>query len=1194
MHARLSRFGSPVTVVVKRLGWAFAVSCLFLFAFSFQALGQEATIVGTVTDPSGSVVPNVNITVTHVETGESRTTVSNDSGQYTAPDLPIGHYNVAAKTSGFGGAEKNDVLLNVNDRVRVDFVLKVGAVEEQVTVEANAVHVQSDSSEVSSVITGQQVADLGVNGRSVYTLFALTPGASSIQGDFITPTAVSGDSNVSINGQRDGHNLQLLDGGENLDRGGSSASVMPSMDAIAEFTNMTSNYSAEYGLAGAATITTAVKAGTKQFHASGWEFLRNDALDARNYFNPAPQKVAELRFNTFGFNAGGQVPLFKNHPTFFFYNMEWRRLNEGGVYNQTVPVASEYPDAGGPGTGAVIPTTLPNGASQIIAVPNYGGGALPGFGAGCSPTVMATLVPGQPFPNNTIPDCLFNSNATALLGAGIFPAATNGAQFMGGNVSPTTVREEIARIDHTFSSKFSVFGHWVQEAVSQTYGETQWSSDNVPTVSDVFGNPSYSAVIHTTYVISPTLLNEASFNYNGNRIHILPEGVFAQPSGFSQPRLFTGPNLDMRIPSIDLGGSTGTDYTSNWTPWNNAANDYQLRDDISWTKGAHQLKFGFSWALYKKVQSYFANTEGNYTFNGSFTTQPGCTPVQNVTSCGSDYADFLLGFANQYEEDAVQSSGHWNNVSYATYIQDNWRVNHRLTLNLGLRWDIAPHTYEANQQSANFYPNLYNPANAATFWTDGSGNICSGPATAGFNVGCTAASPGLGTSPNPILAGLQFYENGIGIGGVNGIPKGLVNNYWPAFGPRVGFAYDLTGSGKTVVRGGFGIMYDRIQGNDMYNGATNTPFDASPTVHSVSLSNPGLNVDTGASITAANLPTLPVGITGIALNYHPPTSYQYSLGVQQALGARTVLAISYVGSQGRHENDYHEINLPPETDIPGLLAPGGASALNQEYGYLGYGGIRLSEDEANAHYNSLQVDLHGNVTRDLQLQYGLTLSRAIDPNTGTGSGGDLNNITNPYVGTSYDIGPSLFDRTAVSFVNFVYSIPLLKNSDNHVLRSTVGGWAVAGIITTETGAPINLGVSGSNADSVIPNSSNRPNLTGSISYPKNVNEWFNPSAFSAPVCATGPDCYGNLGYDALRGPGRDNWNLSLFKNFVISEERGSRIEFRADAFNTWNHTQFKGDANNGGISLDVGSSNFGAVTGAFDPREFQLGLKLIY
>ncbi|MGD0567348.1 MAG: TonB-dependent receptor [Candidatus Sulfotelmatobacter sp.] len=1195
MHARLSRFASRVAVAVKHPILAFAVACLFLFAFSFQAFGQEATILGTVTDPSGSVIPNVNITVTHVETGEKRTTVSNATGQYTAPDLPIGHYNVAAKASGFGGAEKNDIVLNVNDRTRVDFVLKVGAVEEQVTVEATAVHVQSDSSEVSSVITGEQVSQLGVNGRSVYTLFALTPGASSIQGDFITPTAVSGDSNVSINGQRAGHNLQLLDGGENLDRGGSSASVMPSMDAIAEFTNMTSNYSAEYGLAGAATITTVVKSGTKQFHASGWEFLRNDALDARNYFNPAPQKVAELRFNTFGFNAGGQVPLYKSHPTFFFYNMEWRRLNEGGVYNQTVPVASEYPDAGGAGTGAVIPTTLPNGASQIISVPIYNGGPLPGFGAGCSPAVMATLMPGQPFPNNTIPDCLFNSNATTLLSAGIFPAANNGAQFQGGNVSPTTVREEIARVDHQFSSKFSVFGHWVSEQVSQTYGETQWSGDNVPTISDVFGNPSYSAVIHTTYVISPTLLNETAFNYDGNRIHIIPQGLFAQPTGFSVPRLFTGPNVDDRIPSIDLGGSTGTDFTANWTPWNNAANDYQLRDDISWTKGAHQIKLGFSWALYKKVQDYFANTEGNYTFNGSFTTLPGCVPVPNVTSCGSDFADFLLGYGSSYEEDAVKSSGHWNNVSYAAYVQDNWRVNHRLTLNLGLRWDGAPHTYEANQQSANFYPNLYSASEIPTFWTDGSGNICSGAQVGTFNVGCTGASPGLGTSSNPILAGLQFYTNGIGIGGVGGIPKGLVNNYWPQFGPRVGFAYDLTGQGKTVLRGGFGIMYDRIQGNDMYNGATNTPFDASPTVHSVSLSNPGLNVNTGAAISSADLPVLPVGITGIALNYHPPTSYQYSLGVQQALGARAVFAVSYVGSQGRHENDYREINLPPEASLPALVANNEAG-LNQLYGISGFGAIRLSEDEANAHYNALQVDLHGNVARDLQLQYGLTISRAIDPNTGTGSGGDLNAVTNPYVGTKYDVGPSIFDRTAVSFVNFVYQIPFLKNSDSHLLRATVGGWALAGIVTIESGAPINLGVSGANAASVFPGgySGNRPDLSGSISYPKTAAEWFNPTAFSKPACATGPDCYGTLGFDGLRGPGRDDWNLSLFKSFVISDERGSRIEFRADAFNTWNHTQFKGDANNGGISLNVGASNFGAVTNAFDPREFQLGLKLIY
>jgi len=1146
---------------------------VLLVGFPFLAHAQEATIVGTVTDASGAVVPNVAITLTNTEIGVVRTSVTNGDGQYVAPGLAIGQWNVTAKATGFGVEEKNGVVLNVNDRTRVDFVVKLGTSQEKVEVEANVVAVQTDSSEVSSVITGQQITELSTNGRSIYTLFALAPGASSIQGDFITPTPVSGDSNVSVNGQRAGHNLQLLDGGENLDRGGSSGSVMPSLDAIAEFTNLTSNYSAEYGLAGAATITTVVKSGTNQLHATAWEFDRNNAFDARNFFNPVPQKVAELRFNTYGFNVGDQVPLFKSHPTFFFYNMEWRSLIQGGVYNQTVPDPATYGGAFSSSlTAAQLHVPCANQLSSTQQA-NFAAGGITNFSTPAPDGACANDKSGnaafQAFPGNTIPTSLLNPSAQALLKAGIFPGPTNGVQFQGGNNSPTTVREEIARVDHQFSDKFSIFGHWVSEQVSQTYGETQWSNDNVPTVSDVFGNPSFSAVVHATYAINSSLLNEMAFNYNGNRIHILPQGVYMQPSGFDANRLFTGPNVDNRIPAINLNGSTTTNYTSNWTPWNNAANDYQLRDDLSYTRGAHQIKVGFSWALYKKAQDYFADTEGQYNFNGGFT--------------GLDFADYLLGYAQQYEEDAIKSSGQWNNISYAAYVQDNWRVNRRLTVNLGLRWDIAPHTYEANHQSSNFYPNLYNPANAATF--DSAGNICSGPA----DPGCTAASPGLGTSPNPILAGLQFYENGIGIGGINGIPKGLVKSFLPAFGPRVGFAYDLTGQGKTAIRGGFGIMYDRIQGNDMYNGATNTPFDASPTVHNVVLGNPGTNVTTGAAVTSANLPILPVGITGISNNYPPPTSYQFSLGVQQSLGAKSVLSVSYVGSQDRHENDYAEINLPPAADLPALVASGGAG-INQLYGYRGYGAIRLSNDEANSHYNSMQVDLHGNIRSDLQLQFGYTLAKTQDATTSNGSGGDLNNVTNPYAGWRYDSGPSQFDRRNVVFTNFVYNLPFLKNSENRFLKTAVGGWAVSGIVTMESGAPVNLAVNGPNVDSVIPNSSNRPDYNGSISYPHTVQQWFNPADFSVPALGA----YGNLGFDGIRGPGRDDWNLSIFKSFLLSESRGSRLEIRVETFNVWNHPQFKGDANNGGISNHVGASNFGSITGAFDPREFQLGAKLFF
>jgi TonB dependent receptor len=819
----------------------------------------------------------------------------------------------------------------------------------------------------------------------------------------------------------------------------------------------------------------------------------------------------------------------------------------------------------------VIPTTY-NGKASIIDVPKAG--TIAGFGAGCSAAVMATLVPGKPFLNNTIPDCLINGNATALLHAGgkyggIFPTPTSGAFFQGGNNSPTTLREEIARVDHTFTPKLTVFGHWISEQISQTYGTTQWSGDNVPSVANVFGNPSYSAVVHATYVISPTLLNETAFNYNGNRINIIPNNLVSAPSSFTFNRLFTGPNALNRIPSINLAGVTGSQYTSNWTPWINKADDYQIRDDVSWTRGAHQLKFGFGWALYKKGQDAFANTEGNFKFDGSFT--------------GVDYADFLLGAAQQYQEDGVKIHGQWNNISPAAYLQDNWRVNNRLTLNLGLRWDGIPHTYEANQLSSNFYPNLYNPANAATF--DSNGHICSN------NSPCPGGpSPGLVTSSNPILGGYQFYLNGIGTGGKNGIPKGLVNNSWNNWGPRLGFAYDLTGQGKTVIRGGFGMMYERIQGNDMYNGAVNPPGDPNPTLNNVSLSNPGLSLASGNVITAAALPVLPLGVTGISTHYPSPVSYQYSAGVQQSVGTHAVLSVSYVGSQGRHENYYQAINLPPESLLPGMVAKGALD--NTKVQYLGFGGIRMSTNGGNAKYNSLQTSLNGTVHRDLHLQVGYTLSKAEDSTTSNGSGGDLNNATNPYVGWRYDLGPSQFDRRNIFFTNFVYDIPLFHNNASGLVRGGLGGWQLSAIITEESGAPLDLGVSGTTASSIINNSGVRPNVNGSISYPKTVAQWFNPSVFSAPVCATGPDCYGNLGFDAIRGPGRNNFDLSLKKVFAFTER--FKMEFRADAFNAWNHTQFKGDKNNGGIGTNVGSGNFGQVTSAFDGRQFQLGLKLMF
>jgi hypothetical protein len=1159
-----------------------AVFCLFLGLASL-AFAQEATIVGTVTDPTGAAVPNVGITITSAATGQVRTLSSNDVGQFVAPSLMIGRYTVRAQASGFKVVEQKDIVLNVGDRTRVDFQMQMGTAQETITVETVPVAVQTDSGEVSQIVTGQQVSQLASNGRSFYTFVNATPGASSLQGNFSLPVPVGGDANVSINGNRPAHNIYLLDGGENLDRGGAGTfSVMPSVDSIAEFRTMTSNYSAEYGLSSAATVSSLIKSGTNSFHASAWEFLRNDAFDANDYFrNRAGQPKPELRFNLFGFNVGGPVDLWKSdHKTFFFYNMEWRRIVQGGGVNQKVPTTSEYPGANGDANFSST-INVPNLPASVL-YRNCPGGAAP-----------AGVVAGSPFPSNTIPGCMVEPNAVSLLNAGIFPAdnsvdASGNPTFVGGNNVPSNVREEIVRMDHNFNGKINVFGHFIHESILQTFGTTMWSGDNLPTVGNTFGNPSYSGVVHMVHTISPSLLNEIAFNYNGNRINILPLGTPAlnAPSDFTFNRIFPGPNVSDRIPTINLSTGSGAQYTSNWTPWVNKADDYQIRDDISWTKGSHQLKMGFSWALYKKIQDLFASTQGNFQFDGSFS--------------GDSFADYLLGFSQQYQEDAVHDSGRWNNVSWAAYFQDNWRATKRLTLNLGLRWDGVPHTYEANHRTSNFYPGLYDPAQAATF--NSSGNICSGPT----DPGCTAASPGLGTSPNSILAGLQFYLNGIGFDGVGSIPKGLVDNHWAAFGPRIGFAYDLTGSGKTVIRGGFGTMYERIQGNDMYNAGPNVPFSASLTVNTAGDINNGIMLadphQTTGGGTTPPAPIVVAGITGLNRSmYELPVSYQYSVGVQEQLGSRTVLSVSYVGNQNRHQSEWSETNLPAASNLPCLtdstLCTGGSLSYNGVVPYLGFHSIRLAQNDGNAHYNSLQVSWRGKVKQDLDFQFGYTLARAEDPTTGNGGNGyDLNNVSNPYLGWRYDFGPSPFDREHVAFVNFVYDIPLLRNSSSRALKTAFGGWQVSGIVTMQSGAPIDITYTANsegagfhkNVANVVPNTRNRPDLTGTISYPHKVGEWFDPAAFSAPATGT----WGNLSHAALRGPGRQNWNLSVFKNFNFTER--ARLEFRVETFNTWNHTQFRGDIQGGGISTALGASDFGQVTAAFDPRQIQFGLKLFF
>jgi hypothetical protein len=327
--------------------------------------------------------------------------------------------------------------------------------------------------------------------------------------------------------------------------------------------------------------------------------------------------------------------------------------------------------------------------------------------------------------------------------------------------------------------------------------------------------------------------------------------------------------------------------------------------------------------------------------------------------------------------------------------------------------------------------------------------------------------------------------------------------------------------------------------------------------------------------------------------YAAPRSSQFSVGIQQAIGGKSVLSVAYVGSQNRHQNYVTETNLPSESLLPGFVTSSAAAqTYNSTVPYVGYFSLLMAQNEANGDYNSLQVAFRGTTLKnDLTYQVGYTYSHTNDSFNGMmSSGGDLSAVSNPYQGWKYDYGPSGLDIRNIFFTNFVYDIPLLKNSAHRVLKTTLGGWEISGIVTATTGAPLNIGVSGQNVANIVPNTANRPNVNGPMVNPHTVQKWFDTSVFSMPA----PGTWGDEPPNGVRGPGRDNWNISLFKNFVFGEARTINLQFRAEFFNIWNHPQWVGDSINGGISTNFGAGNFGAVTTAYDPRTIQLALKFSF
>jgi hypothetical protein len=1194
---------------MRQARYRFFLLPLFLVLACAGAFAQaNSEVTGIVTDQTGAVVAGAKIVLTDPGTGESHSTVSGGTGLYDIAGLNPANYNMKISAKGFEAFAQNGIVVNVSSTARVDVKLTVGAETQTVTVEADALAVQADSNVVSTLINSEQISEIATENRNFAALAALGLGVSSELPDSNTPTSVASSFSISVNGLRENHNIWLIDGGEADDRGGAGGmDIMPSQDAIAEFTMLSSNYPPDYGIASGATMSLSLKSGTQKFHGEVFEFNRNTDYDANQYFNKLSNPVTPrtpTHYNIYGANAGG--PVFIPHlynqnkqKTFFFWNEEWRKILSGAGTNEQ---------------GTIDPADLPVAGQNLTYVaPGFDSGnklVVPNIATSTSyyQTKLAPLglVPNTPFPNNTIPASLFDNNGILYLNSPVFPKPNVAGQDKNiTNVSnPINVRDDVVRIDHKFNDKWQILGHWMHDDVLQGYAAPElgwlWASYN--TITSTLDNPSKSAAIKLSGTITPSLLVEASMNYDGNVINITNSANGDLPSGWSvNPVAPSFAITRNSLPGMNYIGPYGVAEDTGSAPWHNAAEDYEPKVDISYTMGKHAMKYGFSYNRYTKNQQLFGDEQGFYS--------PSSTTNDSLM-------DLLLGLSGGYSQEQAVPIRHYVNQTPSAYVMDNWHVSPKLTLQLGLRYDALPHAWERSNDVSNFNGAEYNPGQLP-IWTP-AGTI-------------DPTSPGVAS-----VNGVQYYLNGMGQAGVQGFPRGLVRNDYNTVQPRVGFSEDLFGNGKTVLRGGFGTFFERLQGNDIYNAATNAPFAYNLSLGNTYLSDPGTNWQTGQSAAALGFPVFASSVTNLEPSYKAPGTAQYSLGIQHELRPSMIWVVQYVGNLAWHQSIQRQINTFPDSVgsvtipesgggtatvplqclsgdsgnhspfgddancVPGFASfPGGS---NQFRTYQGYGGIGQYENDTNGGYNGFQTGLRLQNKWGLSGELDYTYSHEIDIQSG-----DLAGISNPW-NVKYDKGSGSFDRRQMLGGNYVYKLPFFSKGTD-LTHSILGGWEIAGTFIDEAGIPVTVtgagGIlgSGNGYDPVGLDGGYtvRPNITGKMDYPKKRNNYFDTSKFSnvVPVWQGGSNLgFGNTGKDAVVGPGRVNFTTSLYKSFSVTER--AHFELRFESFNTFNHFEPNGvnsgyAPQNGAFSTVFNSGNtFGQVTSANDSRVLELGGKFVF
>ncbi len=1171
---------------------------------SFTAWAQDqATLVGTVTDTSGAVVPDAKVTVSNPDKGFVRDLVTNSAGEYGAPKIPIGNYVVTVQTAGFQKLVRTGIELAVGQTLRVDLQLTVGQVTQEITISGSAARVETENAIVSDVVTGTQIVDLNLNGRNYQALTILTPGAAPDNSMDSTHVGHNAQASISFNGNRANYNNFEIDGGQNNDTssGGASPDTFPNLDSIAEFRISTSNYGADVGMRAGANVQVVTKGGTKDFHGDLYEFIRNDRLNANDFF--VNQQVAPvggnapkrpLKRNDFGYTLGGPfyIPGHYNtdkSKTFFFWSQSWAKYREGSVITGKVPTARMR--QGDFSECDPVSANFNAVAASGCVLPNDPATGLP----------MDTLASAG---------YSLDPNALAMLN-GYVPLPNNGAiGYVTAPSEPTDFRQEQLRVDQNISDKTSLFVRFTQDTWTQNLVPSLWSGSSYDSVTSPWGVPAKNAVLHLTHTFKPNLLNEVILAY-GNDVHFIrvaagpgsPAHSILKPSNWSVVPIFSANKGINVLPGVSVGGGTPFSFYDDATydyNYNSTLPTVSLKDNLVYTLGRHTLKTGVFYLNYEdhSIFNYY-DAQGFFTFSGG-----GPVTTHNAL------ADMFLGRIGSYVEGTPydynkgvalggvgEEYGRWK--QFEPYFQDDWKVNRRLTLNLGVRYTVNQVYHFSNKNpviNTDFVPSQYSAANAAQL--DINGYLI----------------PGTGQDYNT-------PGNGVVICGTGGIPEACVNNDHNTLAPRLGFALDPTGSGKTAIRGGFGVYHDLdagigVSGNSVLGGP---PAVLAPVGHNIV----GYQSIVPGPLTPANIGAIPTSGSRI------PMVSQFNVTAQHEFRGNNFLSVGWVGNQSRHLGRARNINLPAfnagTMNVPVLAGSPGCDAsgncdvqhilINQLQPsiyfvpYRDFGGINYSEYSAVSSYNALQANFRHATGYGLTFQTSYTWAHAISDGDGGSTG------VNDYQLSRWR-ATSSSNRTHVLVANYIYDLPFFKHASSAFLKTGLGGWQVSGITSLFSGQPVDFNCGETGYSSGI-GGSVRCNTVGPLKIQKGtVNDptfgptptWFNPAVIAQPLLSQytadgAAGMFGTMGRNALTGPGRNNWDLALLKNFETPWFRGehSNLQFRFETFNSFNHTQWKsinagcsGATPFGGTCNDANNIGNGEVSGAWAPRLLQFGLKFVF